>query len=250
MKIGIIGFGSLGRSLALGLRQSGFSEDIFVCESSPEVRELAQCEPFCAQVSDDVNFVARNSDVIFLVVKYHVFEKLAPVIDRDALAGKTVVSFMAGMTIPDIAALIGDGAEIVRAMPSIAIAVCDGVIGYTKAPSEVVDIFRKLGLAFEVEPQDIRKVMAFAGCGPGLAANLLDAFAQAGATMGFSPEDCAKITALTFKSVIDRDTSFKDTVKAVATPGGATEQGVLHMEQSGVRDILAEAMRKAYDQMV
>ena len=250
MTIGIIGFGSLGRSLASGLRLSGFTEDIFVCESSPEARELAQREPFCAKVSDDVNFVVKNSDVIFLVVKYYVFEQLAPVIDKGALAGKTVVSFMAGMTLEDIAALIGGEAELVRAMPSIAIAACDGVIGYTKAPANVAAIFHKLGLAFEVEPQDIRKVMAFAGCGPGLAANLLDAFAEAGAQMGFSPEDCAKITALTFKSVIERDTPFKDTVKAVATPGGATEQGVLYMEQRGVRDILAQTMREAYDKMV
>ncbi|NLA87261.1 MAG: hypothetical protein GX847_08285, partial [Clostridiales bacterium] len=177
----------------------------------------------------------------------YVFEDLAPGIDRDLLKGKTVVSFMAGVTFDKIYSLIGS-VELVRGMPSLSIAVCDGVVAYTKAPQQVADIFHKLGYAFEVTPGDIEKVMAFSSCGLGFAAYLIDAFAAAGETMGFAPDVCAKIAAQTFKNAIDRG-DYKNTVKAVATKGGATEQGVLHMDASNVYGIMAEAVQRAYDKM-
>ena len=143
--------------------------------------------------------------------------------------------------------LIGE-VSLVRAMPSLAIASCDGVIGYTKSPPEVSGIFEKLGYAFEIEPDDVERVMAFSSCGLGFAAYLIDAFASAGRTMGFSPEVSARIAAQTFGNAVDRG-DFRATVAAVATPGGATEQGVVHMDQNDVYKIVADAVGKAYDRM-
>jgi pyrroline-5-carboxylate reductase len=248
MKIGIIGFGNLGHSLAEGLIKSGTASgaDICVCDKSPEVRATASGK-YGLSVTDDVNTAVRSSEVIFLVVKSYVFEELAPAIDRALLKGKTIVSFMAGVQFERIYELIGQ-VELVRGMPSLAIAVCDGVVAYTKAPKPVADLFHKLGYAFEVAPEDIEKVMAFSSCGLGFAAYLIDAFAAAGEKMGFDPETCSKIAAQTFKNAIDRG-DYKNTVKAVATKGGATEQGVIHMDQNDVYGIVAGAVQKAYDRM-
>lgn len=249
MNIGIIGFGNLGRALASGLLTSGCArtDNIYVCESSPEARALAANEPYRVHATDDVNSVICDSDVIFFVVKSYVFEEMAANIDRQSLTGKTIVSFMAGVSFDKIFSLIGE-VRLVRAMPSLAISVCDGVIGYTKAPPEVESIFHKLGYAFETDQEGIGKVTAFSGCGLGFAAYLIDAYALAGQTMGFSPETSAHIAALTFRNAVSRG-DFKNTVKSVATPGGATEQGVLHMDECKVYDIVAGAVRKAYDRM-
>ena len=249
MKIGIVGFGNLGSALASGLLKSGLvgAGGIFVCENSPQARAIAEAEPFCAYASEDINAVIGLSDIVFLTVKSHVFEELTSVIDRRGLSGKTVVSFMAGVSFERLYSLVGE-VTLVRAMPSLAIASCEGVVGYTSAPREVAEIFGKLGYAFETVPEDIEKVMAFASCGLGFAAYLIDAFASAGGMMGFSPETSAHVAALTFKNAVDRG-HFRDTVSAVATPGGATEQGVLHMDECGVYDIVARAMRSAYERM-
>ena len=247
MKIGIIGFGNLGRALASGLTMSGSAGagELFICEKSPESRAIAGTDPYYAHTSEDVNYTITNSDVIFLTVKSYVFEELSSIIDRDGLVGKTIVSFMAGVSFEKIYTLIGD-VELVRAMPSLAIAACDGVIGYTKAPPAVADIFCRLGYAFETEPDKIEKVMAFSSCGLGFAAYLIDAFASAGHAMGFPPDTAARIAALTFKNAGDRG-GFRDTVKAVATPGGATEQGVNHMDAHDVYGLIAGAVLKAYE---
>ena len=249
MKFGIIGFGNLGRSLTSALVKSGSAnpQDIYVCDKSPEARAIAEKEPYHIRASEDINLVISKSDVIFIVVKGYVFEEISTDINRSGLAGKTVVSFMAGETFEKIYSLIGE-VELVRAMPSLAIAVCDGVIAYTKAPPALMDIFNKFGDAFEAEPENIEKFMAFSACGLGYAAYLIDAFAVAGELMGFSIGDAARIAKLTFKNAVDRG-GFKDTVKAVATPGGATEQGVAYMDECGVHDIVATAIRKAYEKM-
>jgi len=90
--------------------------------------------------------------------------------------------------------------------------------------------------------------MAFSACGLGYAAYLIDAFAVAGEEMGFSIEDAANIASLSFRNAVDRG-GFKATVKAVATPGGATEQGVNYMNECDVHGIVVTAMEKAYARM-
>ncbi|MCL2202191.1 MAG: NAD(P)-binding domain-containing protein, partial [Oscillospiraceae bacterium] len=193
----------------------------------------------------DINAAIGCGDVIFLTVKDYVFKDLAKNIDKSLLGGKTVVSCMAGVTSEAIKALLGD-VSIVRAMPSLAIAFLEGVIGYTKAPDELAAVFQKFGFARETEPENIEKFMAFSACGLGYAAYLIDAFAVAGESMGFSVETAAEIAGLTFKNAVDRG-GFKGTVKAVATPGGATEQGVNYMDSCGVHDIVAQAVQRAYE---
>jgi len=249
MKFGIIGFGNLGRALTSGLLKSGCAaaEDLFICDKSPDARAVAEGELYNAFASGDVNLVINKADVVFLAVKSYVFEEMSPDIDRNSFAGKTVVSFMAGVTFEKIFSLIGNVA-LVRAMPSLAVSVCDGVIGYTAAPPEIAEVFHKLGYAFETVPENIERVTAFSGCGLGFAAYMIDAFATAGQTMGFSAETSAHIAELTFRNAVSRG-DFKETVKSVATPGGATEQGVLYMDGRGLYDIVANAVRKAYEKM-
>ena len=250
MKIAIIGFGNLGRALASGLLKSGCAGagEIAVCDTAPQARAAAESAPYMARASADVNTAIAGARIIFLTVKGYVFEELSRDIDRSDLDGKIIVSFMAGMSFEKIYSLIGD-VTLVRAMPSLAIAACEGVVGYTKAPDEVSKIFHELGYAFETNPENIEKVMAFSSCGLGFAAYLIDAFAAAGGAMGFPPETSAHIAALTFKNAVDRG-NFRETVNAVATPGGATEQGVMHMDESGVYDIIAQAVKKAYEKMI
>lgn len=250
MKIGIIGFGNLGRSLASGLVMSGSAGagDIYVCEKSSEARAIATHEPYNAHASDDVNYVISNSDFVFLAVKGFVFEELSAEIDRRGLEGKPVVSCMAGETFEKIYSLIGNNVNLIRAMPSLAISFCDGIIAYTKSPPALVEIFGKFGYAFETEPDKIENVMAFSSCGLGYAAYLIDAFAVAGEMMGFSIEQAAHIAKLTFNNAVERG-AFKETVKAVSTPGGATEQGVNYMNERNVQGIVAQAVQKAYERM-
>ncbi|MDR0904734.1 MAG: NAD(P)-binding domain-containing protein [Oscillospiraceae bacterium] len=246
MKISIIGVGNLGKSLLSGLTNSGIAaSDVTVFTRPERVGEVSASLGVAA--TGDINDAFDRADIIFLVVKGYVFAELAPQLKQPVAANKTVVSFMAGVPFGTIYAQIGK-CNLVRVMPSLAIAVNDGVIGYTEAPAEVEKLLHGLGYAFEVPPEDIEKVTAFSGCGLGFAAYLIDAFKLAGEALGFSAEQADKIAAQTFKNAVDRG-DFADTVKKVATRGGATEQGVLHMNEHKTYDIIAGAVKAAYDRM-
>jgi len=249
MKFGIIGFGNLGKAFASALTNTHCvkADDISVCDNSPEAIAVAELESYHAYSIAEINQMISHSDVVCIIVKGYVFEELSKSIDRKALEGKLVISMMAGETFEKINTLIGD-VHLARAMPSLAIATNEGVIAYTELPAEVAEIFSKFGLAFEADSDGVDKLMAFASCGLGFAAYLMDAFAAAGEAMGFSPEIASQITALTFKNAGEKD-NFRETVKAVATPGGATEQGIVHMDNSDVHKIVATAMQKAYERV-
>ena len=250
MKFGIIGYGNLGKAFASALVCTGdvTANDIYVCDISADALALAQKESYHTYPVENINDLISKAYVIVIVVKGYVFDELSKTIDKSLLDGKLVVSLMAGEGFEKIYSLIGR-VNLARAMPSIAIATNEGVMPYTKVPGDVASIFNKFGFAFETEPDGIDRIMAFASCGLGFAAYLMDAFTAAGEAMGFPHEIASRITALTFKNAGDIG-NFKETVKSVATPGGATQQGINHMCDSEVHTIIATAMQKAYERVI
>ena len=245
MKIGIAGVGNLGSALLEGLTFADISRsDIIVCEQ-PEYVD-AVCKKHGVMAVSDLNELIKNCDITFITLKGYVFETLT--VDKPISPDKTIVSLMAGVPFEKLRTVLGD-CRIVRAMPTLAIATKEGIIGYTKAPQMVEDIFHSLGYAFECAPDDIEKVMAFSACGLGFAAYLIDAFKKAGEELGFSNKDAEQIAKLTFDSALARG-DFENTVKSVATKGGATEQGILFMDANDTQNIIAGAVKKAYERMI
>ena len=249
MRVGIVGFGHLGKSLAKGLilKQIVSKNEIYILAKSENTIKQANDEyGFC--VSENINEIIYASDIIFFVVKSNVFEELCKEIDKDLLKSKLLVSFMAGMTIRKIQERLGD-IYITRGMPSIAIDRAEGVIAYTMTDNTCINqIFNALGYAFEVEECNIEKATAFASCGLGFAAYILDSFQQVGEILGFSDEVSEQIVARTFHSAIQMS-NYKETAKAVATKGGATEQGILCFEENKISNIIEEAINRAYKKM-
>ena len=245
MKISILGLGHLGGALLRGLLKAGTAaEDVTVYDRSPARFDgLEGVRTTC-----DAEEAVLASDVCFIVLKSAGFFELAPSLSPEAREGRVFVSFMAGVT-PEALKDALPGAEVVRAMPSIAIESCEGITAYTKAPEAVAELLGSLGYAFETAPENIEKVMAFASCGIGFAAYLMEAFRGAGLSMGFSEEECGRITAQTFKNALDRG-RYAETVRAVATKGGATEQGVLAMDAADVPGAVRAAVQKAYERML
>ncbi|MDR3310135.1 MAG: NAD(P)-binding domain-containing protein [Oscillospiraceae bacterium] len=246
LKLGIVGAGHLGSALYRGLLRSGTPpEDIILCVRPETVGDCA--ERFRSPVTGDINEAAAFAGVVFLVTRAAQFEQIA---ERglDKSAACTFVSFMAGVTLARLGELTGS-AELVRAMPSLAIESQDGIIGYTHCDARIAGIFESLGYAFEVGESDIEKVTAFSGCGPGFAAYIIDAFSRAGQSLGFSVSQADIIATNTFAAVCRRGGDYASLAEAVATPGGATEQGILRLRNYNVEDALKAAVAAAYDKV-
>lgn len=246
-KIGVIGFGNLGRAFVTGLLKSRLYSkgEIIVCAKSEETLSYARRQAGVF-ATDDVRQVISECEFLFLSVKKNVFLELLPSIDQTELAGKTIVSFMAGMRIEEIQQVLGAGMEIVRAMPTLAIAEANGIIAYTPArDEELLALYRALGFAFETEEGDIEKVTVYSACGLGFAAYLIDAYIQSGVALGFDPLTSSRIAEMNFSSAIKRS-DYETTMREVATKGGLTEYGFAHMTTNGVKNNIVAAVESTY----
>ncbi|HWQ59059.1 MAG TPA: NAD(P)-binding domain-containing protein [Clostridia bacterium] len=246
-KIGIVGFGNLGRAFAKALVEHRIYErgDILVCSKSEATLALAR-EQFGIGATLDVNEVFRSCEYVFLAVKKNVFLEFAPKIERTSLVGKTVVSFMAGFPAGEIREALGGGAVIARAMPTLAIVDARGIIAYTKECDRAVrDAFHRLGFAFEVAEEDIEKTTVYAACGLGFAAYLIDAYIRAGITLGFDEHTSKRIAEMNFASAIRRS-DYPATMSEVATKGGLTEYGFRRMTGDGVDAGIEAAVLATY----
>lgn len=244
MKIALIGYGNLGRAVAQGLTIAGFGkEDIVVCARSEQSVAAARCNGFTATRS--VALAVADADVIFLALKAEAFYALAPTLCDMRLTG-TVVSLMAGVCVEQIRkALRFDGA-VVRAMPNLAIAAGNGIVGHTKTDdAQIARLFSALGFSFEVDEADIEKITAFSACGLGFAAYVLGCFIEAGQALGLDETLCDQIVRRNFQAALAAG-DLGQTVSAVATKGGATEQGLSYLRESHLSDILSGAVQRAY----
>ncbi len=100
-------------------------------------------------------------------------------------------------------------------------------------------------IALAEEPL-IEPAMALMSCGPAFMALVAESFADAGAAHGLPPADALRMTVETmagtaaYLAAHDYDTAAVRT--RVATPGGTTEQGLIRLEERGMRDVCRAAV--------
>ena len=246
MKIGIIGFGHLGRALAKGLLSAGIcaAADIAVCEATADLARAATSE-YGVYASAQVGEVMAHSEYLFLTVKKPALQALAPQMCAVGLNDRLIVSFMAGVPLAFLTHLLPN-ATIVRGMPTISIADAQGVIGYTPtADPTLAALFAALGYAFEVPEADIEKVTVMVSCGVGFAAYVLDAFASAGESLNMERGFSETLISRAFADAM-RMGNYRELTAAVATKGGVTEQGILTFAEGDLFALVQNAVQSAY----
>lgn len=248
MKIGILGFGHLGKALVKGLLNDGFvcKEDIYVTANSKITKERARNE-YGVHVCCSNTELIQATDIIFICVPANVFFSDfgdCGVVSED----KTFVSLMAGVTLSQLKQCIGRG-RIMRAMPNLGIERNDGIICYTATDDQwVVKIMEHLGYSFCVPEGDIEKITAFASCGIGFAAYILNCFFEKGRDLGFSADTTMRIVDNIFRNAL-RAADYSELVDSVATKGGATEAGVMRLDEHKTNEIIGDVIDAAYRRM-
>ena len=248
MKIGIIGFGHLGKALVKGLLSDAFArrENICVTAKSQKTKELAQSEYGICVCRTNQELI-DISDIIFICVPPDVF--FAEFCDCTPVPeSKHIISLMAGVTISKLKNCLGQS-SIIRAMPNLGIERNDGIICYTETDNQyVVALLDHLGYSFCVPEADIEKVTAFASCGIGFAAYILNCFFEKGIALGFSANTTMKIVDNIFRNALCA-ADYSGLVDSVATKGGATEAGVMRLDEHKTNAIIGDAIDAAYRRM-
>ena len=244
MKLGLIGAGNMASALARGICEPLLVTDI----DGAKARALA--DELGGEAVGSNAELAERSDAVVLC---HKPQQLAEVAAEVAGHTDTVISILAATSTASLADAY-HGAAIYRFIPNMPVEVRRGVLCYVAGPgadagpeAEILELMGRVG---EVIPLDdeplIEPAMALMSCGPAFMALVAESFADAGAAHGLDPDNALRMVVETMGGTADYlarhgyDAAGLRT--RVATPGGTTEQGLIRLEDEGLRRVVRAAV--------
>jgi len=252
--IAFIGGGQMAGSLIGGLLAAGHpAARLRVAE--PDVARAASLRrefgiEVCGRAAE-----LPAADALVLAVK--------PQVMREALAGlapgasTTVVSIAAGVRVKALRGWLGSAAPIVRTMPNTPALLRAGVAGLF-APEGTPEASRQLAarilgsvgaVCWLEEERLLDAVTALSGSGPAYFFLVAEALREAGAALGL---DAGTAALLAQKTLVGAgrmaDAAGKDVSELranVTSKGGTTEVALARLEQGGIRQLFAGALKAA-----
>lgn len=254
-KIGFIGGGNMATAMIIGLKQQQFDpQSIQVIELDLDKR-LNLENTFSIHTSGQLEDVAQN-DVIILAVKPQQLKALATSL-APLLKQQLIVSIAAGIRIEDLSRWLGNYPSIVRAMPNTPAQIQAGVTG-VYAPSEVTasqkqqatEILEAIGdTVWLTREEDLDAVTAISGSGPAYVFYFIEALQEAATQLGLSEAQARQLSIATFQGASQLAANSSTPVQTlrmqVTSKGGTTEQGILSLETSQVKQAIMLATQQA-----
>uniref|UniRef100_A0A7J2U462 Pyrroline-5-carboxylate reductase n=1 Tax=Ignisphaera aggregans TaxID=334771 RepID=A0A7J2U462_9CREN len=250
MEIAVIGFGRMGKAIALGLSRANIDkESIIVYDMLPEVLEEASKLGF--KTSESASSAARQADVVIVAVKPGDVEKALKSF-ADEVSGKVVVSIAALIKLKVLESIVPKS-MVYRAMPNIAVEINKGFTALTPAErkNDVVEkVFRALGEVMWVNEKVLDMLTFFSASTPAIVAELYDAFLLSALKAGVPYHVARKAIATVFQGVgaltaLKEVSSIRD---SVITPGGVTIRIIEKFYTYGAKQKLIEVLRDAYEE--
>ena len=257
MKIGFIGLGNMGASLAKAVLQAKTGDDLLLAN-----RSQAKMDSFIADFGGQASSndeIFEEADVIFLGVKPAQFSDLLSQYQTilEKRASLLLISMAAGLTLEKLSSLLPSQHRIIRMMPNTPASIGQGVISYALSPNcraEDSDLFcqllAKAGLLVELGESLIDAATGLAGCGPAFVYLFIEALADAGVQTGLPRETALQMAAQTVigagQLVLDTQEHPGVLKDKVCSPGGSTIAGVASLEAHAFRGTVMDAVGQAY----
>jgi len=255
--LGIIGAGKIGEAILAGSLTRGLlapSEVILSVRTESHRRDLEKKYGVRAVLSN--REVARESEVILISVKprtmMEVLQGIADVIPEESV----VVSTAAGVTLEAMQTCLARKAALIRAMPNLAVSVGEGMTALAPARTadetkieKVKQLFQSVGRVVVLDEQYMDAVTGLSGSGPAYVYLIIESLTDGGVKMGLPRETAKELAAQTVlgaaKTVLitgEHPAKLKD---EVTTPAGSTIDGLMELEDGGLRVTLIKAVVKA-----
>ncbi len=257
VRVAVLGAGKMGGILLQAfLKQNLFALDQIHATVGHAERALALSTQWGVDVGTDNLKAASQADLILVGVKpFQVPELIAEI--RPALTpAKTLVSFAASVETRAIEEAAGAEMAVVRAMPNTPSALGAGMAALcrgrfvTDAQMELAQrIFETVGRTVLVEEKHMDAVTGLSGSGPAYLYIIIEALAEAGVKVGLPRDIATQLAAQTAfgsaKMVLETGYHPALLKDAVTTPAGCTIDGILELEEGGLRVTLIKAVMRA-----
>ena len=256
-KIAIIGMGKIGGNLAGSLIRSGAVEPSKIKGTTAhESSAKAASERYGIEVGTDSRALAENSDIIVLGIKPQNMMKVLDQIKDVLKPDQILISLAAAISTKLIEDKL-NSAVVVRAMPNTPCLVnqgmtviCPGVNANSDHVAQARAIFEAVGLVEVIDNEDLMDaVTALSGSGPAYAYIIIESLAEGGVKVGLPRDLATKLATQTLLGSAamvletgEHPAKLKDNV---TTPAGTTVDGIMELEDGGLRVALIKAVGKA-----
>jgi pyrroline-5-carboxylate reductase len=257
IRVAVLGAGKMGGILLQAfLKQNLFDPTLIHATVGHAERALALNTQWGVDVGTDNLAAASQADLILVGVKpFQVPDIIAEI--RPALTpAKTLISFAASVKTRSIEEAAGMEISVIRAMPNTpsalgagAAALCRGRFVSSEKMELAKRIFETVGRAVVVDEKHMDAVTGLSGSGPAYIYIIIEALAEAGVKVGLPRDIATELAAQTVfgsaKMVLETGYHPALLKDSVTTPAGCTIDGILELEEGGLRVTLIKAVMRA-----
>jgi pyrroline-5-carboxylate reductase len=257
VRIAVLGAGKMGGILL----QAFLKENLFAAEKihatvTHAERALALSTQWGVDVGTDNVGAVRQADLVLIGVKPFQVAGLVEEIKPALTPEKTIVSFAASVKTKAIEETAGLEIGVIRAMPNTPSALGAGIAALcrgryvTDAQMELARrLFETVGRTVLVDEKHMDAVTGLSGSGPAYLYIIIEALAEAGVKVGLPRDIATQLAAQTAygsaKMVLETGYHPALLKDAVTTPAGCTIDGILELEEGGLRVTLIKAVMRA-----
>ena len=256
-RLAIIGLGKMGSILMQAFFRQNLlrPEDVRATVNHAE-RAASLSSKYGVEVGTDNRAAVQDADVILLCIKPQTVSDVMREIGNDLHAGQLVISIAASVPTSYIEQRLPANIPVIRAMPNTPSMVGAGMTafccGAAIKPADLElarTLFGTVGETVRVDEKHMDAVTGLSASGPAYIFMILESLAEGGVKMGLPRDIAMKLAGQTVlgsaKMMLetgDHPALLKD---AVATPAGCTVDGILELEEGGLRVTLIKAVVKA-----
>ena len=257
VRVAVLGAGKMGGILLQAfLKENIFAPDLIHATVAHQERAIALSTQWGVDVSTDNLEAAQQADLILIGVKPFQVPELIEQIKPALTPAKTIISIAASVKVRDIEDAAGTEMAVVRAMPNTPSALGAGIAALcrgrfvSKAQMELAQrVFETVGRVVVVEEKHMDAVTGLSGSGPAYIYIIIEALAEAGVKVGLPRDIATQLAAQTAfgsaKMVLETGYHPALLKDAVTTPAGCTVDGILELEEGGLRVTLIKAVMRA-----
>jgi pyrroline-5-carboxylate reductase len=258
LRVAVLGAGKMGGILVKAFLDSGLLPAAnIVATVAHEARSKSLAAQLGISVTTDNLAAAKTADIILLGVKPLQVAALVREIAPALTPQKLVISFAASVRIAAIEqAACAVESPVVRAMPNTPAALGAGVTALCRG-SHVSDeqlalaqhLFNTVGRTVIVDEKHMDAVTGLSGSGPAFLYIIIEALAEAGVNVGLPRDIATQLAAQTAygaaKMVLETGAHPALLKDEVTTPAGCTVDGILELEEGGLRVTLIKAVKRS-----
>ena len=260
-RIAVLGAGKMGGILLQAFLSSGL---VSPAQLSATVAHAERAEMLSRhwniQVSTDNRAAATGANIVLLGVKPNQIAELARSIAPVLAPGALVISIAASVKTATIEHAVSpelsESIAVVRAMPNTPAKVGAGITALNRGRfvsdaqlATAQTLFSAVGRSVVLDEKHMDAATGLSGSGPAFIYIIIEALAEAGVNVGL-PRDVATLLAAQTvygSSRMVLETGYHPALlkDQVTTPAGCTVDGILELEEGGLRVTLIKAVKRA-----